>query len=82
MPRYFFHVLDNRNITDNTGTVLPHLRYVRAEAIRAAGAILRDEGDRFWNSAEWPMNVTDAAGQSMLKFRFSIDKPGFAPDQE
>jgi len=34
----------------------------RAEAIRTAGAILREEGDRFWNGTEWQMNVTDAAG--------------------
>ncbi|MGO4527251.1 hypothetical protein AB4097_20635 [Microvirga sp. 2MCAF35] len=76
MPRYFFHVIDGRDIIDNDGTVLPGLREARAEAIRTAGSMLRDEGDRFWNSTEWQMNVTDASGQSVLKLRFS------AADQE
>ncbi len=32
-------------------TELPGLRQVRAEAIRTAGAILRDEGDKFWTTS-------------------------------
>jgi uncharacterized protein DUF6894 len=63
MPRYFFHVIDGREIIDRVGTVLPSLGQARAEAIRTAGAILRDEGDEFWNGTEWRMNVTDAGGQ-------------------
>jgi hypothetical protein len=82
MPRYFFHVIDGRDIIDHVGTVLPSLREARAEAIRTAGAILRDEGDQFWNGTEWQMNVTDAAGQSVLKLRFSADDQGNAPDRE
>ena len=52
MPRYFFHIIDGRDIIDHDGTELPGLRQVRAEAIRTAGAILRDEGDKFWNGEE------------------------------
>jgi hypothetical protein len=58
MPRYYFHVVDGHNITDNEGTEFPNLRHARAEAIRLAGAILRDEGDTFWDGTEWHMNVT------------------------
>jgi hypothetical protein len=50
----------------------------RTEAVRTAGAILRDEGDRFWNGTEWWLDVTDASGQSMLKLHFSADDQGFA----
>lgn len=82
MPRYFFNVIDGRDIIDNTGTVLPSLREARAEAIRTAGAILRDEVDRLWNDTEWQMNVTDASGQSVLTLRFSADYQGIAPDRE
>ncbi len=67
MPRYFFHVIDGREIIDSVRTVLPSLGQARAEAIRTAGAILRDEGDEFWNGTEWHMNLTDAAGQSVVK---------------
>jgi hypothetical protein len=82
MPRYFFHVVDGHNITDNEGTEFPNLRHARAEAIRLAGAILRDEGDTFWDGTEWHMNVTDVAGQSVLKLRFSADDQGIAPDED
>src|SRR5918997_4093827 len=82
MPRYFFHVTDGRDIIDNEGTELSGLKAARTEAIQLAGAILRDEGDAFWNGEEWHMNVTDAAGQSVLKLRFSADDQGNAPDRE
>jgi len=82
MPRYFFHVIDGREIIDREGLELSGLKEVRAEAIRTAGAILRDEGDKFWNGTEWHMNVTDAAGQSVLKIRFSADNQGSAPEEE
>src|SRR5215218_8889949 len=75
MPRYFFHVIDGREIIDREGLELSGLKEVRAEAIRTAGAILRDEGDKFWNG-------TDAAGQSVLKIRFSADNQGSAPEED
>jgi len=62
MPRYLFQVIDGRDIIDRVGTMLPGLREVREEAIRTAGAILRDEGDEFWNGTEWHMNVTRCRG--------------------
>jgi hypothetical protein len=46
----------------------------RVEAIQLTGAILRDEGDTFWNGTDWQMNVTDASGQSGLKLHFSADE--------
>src|SRR5918993_3899589 len=80
MPRYFFHVIDGRDIIDHDGTEFPNLRTARAEAIRLAGAILRDEGDAFWKGEEWQLNVTDLSGQSVLKLRFSDDQ-GIAPEE-
>ncbi len=82
MPRYFFQVIDGREIIDKVGTVFPGLSEARAQAIRTAGSILRDEGDEFWNGTEWQMNVTDAAGQSVLKLRFSADNQGLAPSED
>jgi hypothetical protein len=80
MPRYFFQVIDGREIIDKVGTMLPGLSEARAQAIRTAGAILRDEGDEFWNGTEWQMNVTDARGQPVLKLRFSADAEGIVPE--
>ena len=82
MPRYFFHIIDGRDIIDNVGTLLSGLREARAEAIRTAGAILRDEGDQFWDGTVWQMNVTDLSGQSVLKLRFSADDQGLAPEED
>ncbi len=82
MPRYFFHVIDGQNIIDKEGTELSGLRQARAEAIQLAGAILRDEGDKFWNGEEWHMNVTDASGQSVLKLHFSADDQGISPEED
>ena len=82
MPRYFFHVIDGRSIIDNEGTELSGLTEARTEAIRLAGAILRDEGDTFWNGTEWHMNVTDASRRSVLKLRFSADDQGIAPHED
>src|ERR687893_3228666 len=81
MPRYFFHVIDGRDIIDNEGTELSGLKAARTEAIHLAGAILRDEGDEFWNGEEWHMNVTDATGRSVLKLRFSADDQDIAPEE-
>src|ERR687893_1642655 len=82
MPRYFFHVIDGRAIIDHEGTEFPNLRTARAEAIRMAGAILRDEGDKFWSGEEWHMNVTDLTGQSVLKLRFSAADQDIAPKED
>ena len=82
MPRYYFHVIDGREIIDNEGTELASLREARVEAIHLAGSILRDEGDKFWNGEQWHMNVTDASGQSVLKLQFSADDQGIAPEED
>ena len=82
MPRYFFHVIDGRDIIDNVGTELSGLKAARTEAIQLAGAILRDEGDAFWKGEEWQMNVTDLTGQSVLKLRFSADDQGIEPEED
>jgi len=82
MPRYFFHVIDGRDIIDNEGSELADLKKSRAEAIQLAGAILRDEGDTFWNGQEWHMDVTDASGLSVLKLRFSAQDQGTTPEED
>ena len=82
MPRYYFHVIDGRDIIDSEGTELADLREARVEAIHLAGSILRDEGDKFWNGEEWHMNVTDASGQSVLKLSFSAEDQDTAPEED
>jgi hypothetical protein len=66
--------IDSREIIDNEGTKLSSLRQARTEVTKLAGEILRDEGDRFWDGTEWLMDVTDASGQPVIKFRFTADE--------
>jgi hypothetical protein len=82
MPRYYFHVIDGREMIDSEGTELADLRQARIEAIHLAGSILRDEGDKFWNGEQWHMDVTDASGRSALKLHFSADDQGIAPEED
>jgi hypothetical protein len=82
MPRYFFHVIDGREIIDSEGSELADLKEARMEAIRLAGSILRDEGDKFWNGSEWHMNVTDASVLSVLKLCFAAQDQGTTPEED
>ena len=78
MPRYFFHVHDSEEMLDREGTVLAGFDEARAEAIKTAGEMLRDAGRRFWDGAEWRMWVTDEAGATVCKLRFSAEDDGSA----
>ena len=53
MPRYFFHVIDGKDLPDNVGTVLANAAEARAEAIVFSGAMLKDFGDHVLE--QWPM---------------------------
>jgi hypothetical protein len=74
MPRFYFHVDDGGHvIPDRDGFVLPDIRAVRAEAISAAGEMIRDL-HRALTTSEWRMDVTNAAGQPVLTLRFSAEE--------
>ena len=70
MPRYFFHVLDGKDMPDEDGVELPDRAAVRAEAIRASGQMLADMGGA-WHGEEWQMNVADESGRVVLRLQFS-----------
>ena len=66
MPRYFFHVIDGKEMLDTVGTVLAGEAEARAEAIVVSGEMLKDLGGAFW---------TTANGKSApLRFRPSAPK--------
>ena len=62
MPRYFFHVIDGKEMLDTVGTVLAGEAEARAEAIVVSGEMLKDLGGTFWNHGEWQVRVEDEAG--------------------
>lgn len=74
VTRYFFNILDGTATRDLDGTDLPDIYVAQAEAIRLAGEILRDMGGRFWNDAEWRLEVSDESGQVLFVLRFSAEE--------
>jgi len=76
MPRYYFDVYDGTALPDAEGTELPDLASARNEAVRLAGALLRDSPETFRTGEEWHMDVFDDAGllQFTLTF-FATDAP-------
>ena len=73
MPRYFFHVIDGKEIIDNEGTMLAGVDEARAEAIVVSGEMLRDLGGKFWGHGQWQIRVTDEAGEKVCALTFAAD---------
>jgi Domain of unknown function (DUF6894) len=75
MPRYYFHIEDDRTEIDHEGVELRDTAAARDEAVRAAGEILRDRsGKTFWGGKPWRMWVTQSplpAAKTLFTLRFS-----------
>src|SRR5215204_1661772 len=71
MPRYFFHVLDGKEMLDTVGTVLAG--EAEAEAIVVSGEMLKDLGGAFWDNGQWQVRVEDEAGNKVCALTFSAD---------
>ncbi|MFC3069336.1 DUF6894 family protein [Phenylobacterium soli] len=69
MPRYFFNVLDDA-LPDLQGTELAGLNIARDEALRLAGAVIKERPETFWNAKRWSMEVCDDAG--LLLFALTL----------
>ena len=82
MPRYFFHVIDGREIRDEEGIELPNIYVAQAEAICLCGEVLRDMGARFWNGTEWRLEVEDEQAQVLFVLHFSAEERLSQPDAD
>jgi hypothetical protein len=78
MPRFYFHVEDDRRVLDQVGTDLPDIEAARQEAITAAGEMLRNgSGQVVWGGKPWRMWVTDqpdAGSKPLFTLRFSASE--------
>jgi hypothetical protein len=74
MPRYFFNVYDGRDLLDDAGIELANRDEAHRQAIVTAGEILRESGRRFLQGDVWEMHVTDEAGKTVCRLRFSADE--------
>ena len=64
MPRFYFDI-DSQ--PDLEGSELTDLAQAKCEAVKLAGRIICDEADRFWDSAEWTLTVSNEARLTLFK---------------
>ena len=62
MPRYFFHVRDQRSAPDSTGTVLDNLREAQCAATQLAGELLCERKEELWTGRGWAIEIADGSG--------------------
>ena len=74
MPRYFFHIYDGEPQLDLEGTELPDIHIAQSQAIRMSGEIMRDLGAKFWDGANWRLEITDAVGRKLFIIHFSAEE--------
>ncbi len=79
MPRFFFHVLNNRAILDAEGTEYGSFEEARVAAVRTAGEILVSEDMKFWENGNWRMAVADESGVILFTLDFSAKTHGAPP---
>ena len=73
MPRYFFNVHDGKDLPDHYGTELRDREAAHKEAVFAAGEMLKETGREFLRDDVWEMHVTDEAGATVCRLRFSAE---------
>src|SRR6266404_4322423 len=76
MPRFYFHIDDDRTHIDHVGVELLDLKAARDEAVSAAGEILRNGAAKnLWSGKPWRMWVTQspfANEKPLFVLRFSL----------
>lgn len=83
MPRFYFNVYDGVSTPDDTGTELADWKEARIEAVRLAGALLKDDAERVALSDEWRLEIADDYGLVLLRFDFiSLEAPVLSSQHE
>ena len=65
MPVFHFDTTNGIAHPDIEGIVLPDIAAARAEALRFAGEVMRDNAT-FWTNTGWTLTVTDQAGLTLF----------------
>jgi hypothetical protein len=66
VPRYFFDVVDGKNLPDEIGEELSDLAAAKCHAVTYAGRLICDDAADFWGRGEWLMTVADATGLTLF----------------
>lgn len=76
MTTYYFHVDNGTFFPGTEGVDLPDLDAARLEAVRAAGEMIIDSGQSFWeHMTPWIMNVTDDRYRLLFTLQFAAKVP-------
>lgn len=76
MPRFFFHVDNGEFAPDPVGLDLPGLQAARVEAVRAAGSMISDAGESFWeHRLPFNMHVVDGDNRLLFTLAFGVKVP-------
>jgi hypothetical protein len=73
MPRYFFNVHDGQDLPDKEGTELSSRDEAHRQAFVTAGELLKSADRKFLGEDVWEMHVTDDAGKTVCRLRFSAN---------
>ena len=74
MARFFFHVVNSEYIPDSLGLDCPTLSEAKDEAVRIAGAMLKDQGLQLWETGHLDMFVCDEKNKTRLKLSFTAEE--------
>ena len=75
MPRYFFHVYQERSEVDHEGEELPDKHAAWYEATIMAGQTLQSLDGKLQPDKEWRMEVTDEFANPVYVLHINAEKP-------
>jgi hypothetical protein len=71
--RYFFNVHDGQDLADSEGTELADRDEAHRQALIMAGEMLKSADKTFLQDDVWEMRVTDDAGKTVCRLKFSAE---------
>lgn len=73
MPKFYFHVINGDFVPDLQGMECSTFDEVKAQAVRVAGEMLKDQGLSVWSTGRYDMFVCDAGNQTRLRLTFHAE---------
>lgn len=71
MPRFYFHTNHpaQGNLQDDEGITLRSIHEAKGQAVAYAGRLLCDVAEKFWDTADFELTVTDDKGLILFTMR-------------
>lgn len=72
MPKYYFHVNDEKGFDDDEGVELENLAAVMREAVRYAGCLLKETVVEIRPDKAWSLEVRDSSGRVVFQIDLQL----------